>query len=51
MKNYKIDYTRPDGERRRTAVAFNLSSAERRKQGLEDEGNTDVEIVSVKPGE
>lgn len=50
MKNYRIRYTRPDGEQRVTAVSFDRPSAEERKSRLESDGNTGVEIVIVKPG-
>lgn len=50
MQSFKIRWTE-DGRVRTSAVSYGASSAEHRKAELEDQGATDVEIVSVKPGE
>lgn len=51
MKNYRIRYVTPEGTTKTTVVAFDASSAETRKNRLQDEGHTDVEVFEVKPGE
>lgn len=50
MQNFKVRWT--EGDKVRTSVvSYGASSAEHRKQELEGLGVTDVEIISVKPGE
>ncbi|MGW7425832.1 hypothetical protein ACWGJB_38370 [Streptomyces sp. NPDC054813] len=51
MQNFALTWTDPDGTPRSSAVAYDKPSAGRRKQGLEDAGCRDVQIVETKPGE
>lgn len=54
MRNYGLTWTAPDGTHCSSAVAYDEASAERRKQELEDDHCTDVEVVEVvevKPGQ
>jgi hypothetical protein len=51
MKNYGLTWTDPDGTPRAAAVSYDKPSAETRKQRLEADGCTDVEVVETKPGE
>ncbi|WP_328377052.1 hypothetical protein OHB13_11920 [Streptomyces sp. NBC_00440] len=52
MKNFRLKWVKA-GKPHISVVAYDMPSAERRKQKLEepDQGVTDVEIVSVKLGE
>lgn len=51
MKNFRVKYARPDGGKRTTVVAYGRTSADERAENLRQAGNTDVEIIEVKPGE
>lgn len=51
MINYRLRWTPPNGERTESSVAYDLPTAEQRKELLERHGATDVEIFEVKPGE
>lgn len=50
MENFKVRWMEA-GRVRVSAVSYDAGSAEGRKQQLEDQGATDVEIVPVKLGE
>jgi hypothetical protein len=51
VKNYRLKWTE-DGKSRTSVVAYNESSAERRKRELEgQDGVSDVKIVITKLGE
>ncbi|MFF1358806.1 hypothetical protein [Streptomyces sp. NPDC058297] len=51
MKSYWVTWTDAEGRKRVSVVSYNKSSAEDRKEQLEGEGCTDVEIVETKPSE
>lgn len=51
MKNYRLRYRKTDGAAVTTAAAYSRTVAEERRQELEAEGMTEVEIFEVKPGE
>ncbi|MFF7329619.1 hypothetical protein [Streptomyces sp. NPDC008150] len=51
MISYGLTWTDPDGAPRASAVSYDKPSGEERKQELEKAGATDVELVSVSPGE
>jgi hypothetical protein len=51
MQNFALLWTDPDGRPRASAVAYDKTSADERRAELEDAGCTDIEIVSVKPGQ
>jgi hypothetical protein len=51
MKNYSLTWADPDGTPRAAAVSYDKASAEHRKQRLEADGCTEVEVVETKPGE
>jgi hypothetical protein len=50
MENLRVVWTE-GGRRKVSAVAYDRGSAEHRMARLRAEGATDVEAVSVKPGE
>lgn len=51
MQNFALTWTDTAGTPRASAVAYDKTSAERRKAELEAAGCTAVEIVPTKPGE
>ncbi|MFD9075976.1 hypothetical protein [Streptomyces lasiicapitis] len=51
MINYRLDWTDTTGRRRTSAVAYDKTSAQDRKQRLEADGCTNVTVRQVKPGE
>ncbi|MEU9218955.1 hypothetical protein AB0D47_20665 [Streptomyces sp. NPDC048376] len=51
MQSYSFTWTDPDGTRRASAVAYDRTSADRRRKELEKAGATDINEVAVKPGE
>lgn len=51
MQNYSLTWTDPDGTPKAAVVSYDQASAGQRKQQLEAEGCTEVEVVETKPGE
>ncbi|MGW1154426.1 hypothetical protein ACWD45_24480 [Streptomyces rubiginosohelvolus] len=51
MQNYALTWTDSSGKRRASSVAYDKGSATSRKVELEAGGNTDVNIVPIRPGE
>lgn len=51
MLSYALTWTDPDGTPRASAVAYDETSAARRKRELEEAGATGIAVVPVKPGE
>lgn len=51
MKNYGLTWTDTAGRKRASVTGYDKTSAEDRKQRLEDEHASDVRIVEIKPGE
>lgn len=51
MKNFKVEWTKPSGDRIRSVVSYCQGAAEDRKAQLEGQGMTDVEVVPAKIGE
>jgi hypothetical protein len=51
MQSYGFTWTDPDGTPRASAVSYDHASSERRRAELVKTGATDIEKVSVKPGE
>ncbi|MFF0588377.1 hypothetical protein ACFYWD_20670 [Streptomyces sp. NPDC003781] len=51
MQSYSFTWTDPDGTRRASAVAYDRISADRRRNELEKAGASDIDEVTVKPGE
>jgi hypothetical protein len=51
MQSYSFTWTDPDGTPRASAVAYDRTSADRRRKELEKAGVTEIVEVPVKPGE
>ena len=51
MPNYALTWTDKDGIRRASAVSCDEGSANSRKAELEADGNADVKVVPIRPGE
>jgi hypothetical protein len=51
MKNYGLTWTDSTGTPRAAAVSYDKASADSRKERLEADGCTAVEVVETKPGE
>ena len=51
MQSFALTWTDPDGTPQASAVAYDETSAERRRKELEAAGCTSIEIVPVKPGQ
>ncbi|MYU24659.1 hypothetical protein [Streptomyces sp. SID8352] len=51
MQSYGFTWTDPDGRPQASAVAYDRTSADRRRTELEQAGATDIVEVAVKPGE
>ncbi|MEU1044004.1 hypothetical protein ABZ400_02455 [Streptomyces sp. NPDC005897] len=51
MRSYGFTWTDPDGTPRASAIAYDRTSADRRRTELEKAGATDIDEVVVGPGE
>lgn len=51
MQSYSFTWADPDGTRRISAVAYDRISADRRRKELAEAGVSDIDEVTVKPGE
>ncbi|MFE3484844.1 hypothetical protein [Streptomyces griseus] len=51
MQNYALTWTDATGKARASSVAYDKGSANSRKAELEADGNTDVTIAPIRPGE
>ncbi|MFZ3562874.1 hypothetical protein ACOKM5_43865 [Streptomyces sp. BH097] len=51
MENYGITWTDAEGRPHAAATAYDERSAQQRRDRLEADGCTNVEILKVKPGE
>ncbi|MER5399863.1 hypothetical protein [Streptomyces sp. NPDC002599] len=51
MQNFGLAWTDPDKVHHASIVSYDVPSAQRRKQELEDAHCTNVEIVPIKPGQ
>ncbi|MEV0220923.1 hypothetical protein [Streptomyces sp. NPDC050704] len=51
MKNYRLTWTDTSGVPRVSVPSYDKASAERRKERLQGDGCTDVQVVETKPGE
>lgn len=51
MQNYALTWTDTAGKNRASSVAYDKNSADSRRAELEADGNTEVKVVPIRPGE
>lgn len=51
MQSFSFTWTDPGGTPRASAIAYDQTSADRRRKELEKAGSTDIDEVPVGPGE